>query len=276
MLMRITRWLEEPLLKSIDVFYGNLPRPIPDNPLLKYCKIVSHRGEHDNKTIFENTLPAFERVRQAGVWGVEFDVRWTKDLEPVVIHDRDLQRVFKSHIQVNKVTLAELKEHCNRIPCLSQVIQKYGKILHLMVEIKEEEYPDPVYQNKVLKDLFHDLTPRVDFHLMSLRPEMFMGFDFVPASTFLPSARFNVKRLSDLALGKHYGGITGHYGLLTDRIIKKHHKRNQLAGTGFIGSKNCLFRELNRGVTWIFSNNAVKLQNICNSLLKPSSELKDP
>jgi hypothetical protein len=30
-----------------------------------------------------------------------------------------------------------------------------------------------------------------------------------------------------------------------------------------------LFRELNRGVEWIFSNHAIKLQRICNSLLKP-------
>jgi glycerophosphoryl diester phosphodiesterase len=95
-----------------------------------------------------------------------------------------------------------------------------------------------------------------------------MLINFVPVSTFLPSARFNVNRLSDLALRKNYGGIAGHYILITDTIIEKHHKQKQLVGTGFISSKNCLFRELNRGIEWIFSNNAVELQGICNSLLK--------
>jgi glycerophosphoryl diester phosphodiesterase len=139
-----------------------------------------------------------------------------------------------------------------------------------MVEIKEEEYPDPVYQNHVLKDLFDPLTPQVDFHFISLRPEMFRLVDFVPSSTFLPSARFNVKRLSNLALWKKYRGITGHYLLITDAILKKHYKQNQSIGTGYIGSKNCLSRELNRGIEWIFSNNAVELQDICNSLLSAS------
>ena len=138
-----------------------------------------------------------------------------------------------------------------------------------MVEIKEEKYPDPVYQNNVLKDLFHPLTPQVDYHFISLRPEMFMLINFVPSSTFPPSARLNVKRLSNQALLKNYRGVTGHYFLITDTILKKHHTQNQRVGTGFIGSKNCLSRELNRGIEWIFSNNAVELQNMCNSLLKP-------
>jgi glycerophosphoryl diester phosphodiesterase len=229
--MNITLWLEERLHQVVDFFYTTWPQPSPDKERLKQCKIVSHRGEHDNKTVFENTIPAFDRVIEAGVWG-------------------------------------ELKEHCNLIPSLSEIIQKYGKTLHLMVEIKEEAFPDPDYQNNVLEDLFDQLSPQVDFHFISLRPEMFMLINFVPVSTFLPSARFNVNRLSDLALRKNYRGIAGHYILITDTIIEKHHKQKQLVGTGFIGSKNCLFRELNRGVEWIFSNNAVELQGICNSLLK--------
>jgi glycerophosphoryl diester phosphodiesterase len=50
--------------------------------------------------------------------------------------------------------------------------------------------------------------------------------------------------------------------------LKKHHALNQCTGTGYIRSKNSLFRELNRGVEWIFSNHAVKLQSIYNSMLK--------
>ena len=267
--MNVSLWLEEWFHKGVDRFYERMPQPFPDTEKLKQCKIISHRGEHDNKIVYENTIPAFERVNEAGVWGIEFDIRWTRDLQPVVLHDRDLKRVFKSDTKINKVTLTELKMHCNLIPTLSEVIQEYGKKMHFMVEIKKEAYPDPEHQNNVLRDIFQQLTPQVDFHFIALKPEMFMFINFVPSSTFVPSARLNVKQLSDLALKKSYGGIAGHYLLLSDSLLKKHHTLNQFVGTGYIRSKNCLFRELNRGVEWIFSNHAIKLQNICDSLLKP-------
>jgi glycerophosphoryl diester phosphodiesterase len=231
-------------------------------------KIVSHRGEHDNKTVYENTIPAFDRANEAGVWGIEFDIRWTRDLQPVVFHDRDLLRLFKSNMEINNATLTELKTHFKWIPTLYEVVQKYGKKMHFMVEIKKETYPDPAYQNNVLKDLFHQLTPELDFHFIALYPEMFTFINFVPLSTFVPSARFNVKQLSDQALKKGYGGIAGHYLLINNGLLNKHHTQHQRIGTGYIRSKNSLFRELNRGVEWIFSNHAVQLQDICNSMLK--------
>jgi len=268
LVMNISFWIEKCLQQGVDLFYEKMPQSFSDAEKLKRCKIISHRGEHDNKMVYENTIPAFDRVNEAGVWGIEFDIRWTRDLKPVVFHDRDLQRMFKSDLEINKVTLTELKTHCKLIPTLSEVIQKYGRKIHLMVEIKKEAYPDPQYQNNVLRDLFHQLTPQVDFHFIALEPEMFMLINFVPPSTFVPSARLNVKRLSDLALMKSYGGIAGHYLLISDNLLKKHRTKNQFVGTGYIRSKNCLFRELNRGVEWIFSNHAIKLQGICNSLLK--------
>jgi len=49
--------------------------------------------------------------------------------------------------------------------------------------------------------------------------------------------------------------------------LKKHRQKDQRVGTGYPGSKNCLLREVNRGVEWIFSNNAGELQEIINRLL---------
>lgn len=264
--MKISFWLEEWLLQGVDLFYEKIPQSFPDRLKLEHCKIISHRGEHDNKKVYENTIPAFDRVNEAGVWGIEFDIRWTRDLHPVVFHDRDLKRVFKSIIKINEITLTELKMHCKLIPSLSEVIQKYGKKMHFMVEIKEEAYPNPEYQNNVLKDLFQQLTPNIDFHFITLKPEMFKFLNFVPTSTFIPSARLNVKQLSDMALMKRFGGIAGHYLLINNHLLNKHRMQNQHIGTGYIRSKNCLFRELNRGVEWIFSNHAIELQSICNSL----------
>ena len=264
--MNIGIWLEKQILKLFDVVYEKMPQPVPDTKRLKACKIISHRGEHDNKSIFENTMTAFDRVHKAGVWGIELDIRWTKDLIPVVFHDAGLKRVFGSDININRVTLTELNMHCRLVPTLSEVIQKYGKSMHLMMEIKKEVYPEPSHQNNVLKDLLRDMIPQDDFHFISLRPEMFELIDFVPSSTFIPSARLNVKPLSDTALKKNYGGIAGHYLLITDMVLKTHRMQKQGVGTGYICSRNCLLRELNRGVEWIFTNHAVELQGIWDRL----------
>ena len=96
LVMNISFWIEKCLHRGVDLFYEKMPQSFPDTEKLKQCKIISHRGEHDNKMVYENTIPAFDRVNEAGVWGIEFDIRWTKDLKPVVFHDRDLPRVFKS------------------------------------------------------------------------------------------------------------------------------------------------------------------------------------
>ena len=266
--MNFRFWLEERFHQVVDLFYEKMPQALPDLEKLKQCKIISHRGEHDNKMVYENTIPAFERAYEAGVWGIEFDIRWTRDLEPVICHDLDLRRVFNSDTEICNVTLSELKARCKLIPTLSEVIQKYGQKMHFMVEIKKEAYPDPEYQSNTLRNLFQKLTPRIDFHFIALNPEMFTLINFVPSSTFIPSARLNVKRLSDLALMKSYGGIAGHYLFISDGLLNKHLEQNQSVGTGYVRSKNCLFRELNRGVEWIFSNDAIKLRNICNSMLK--------
>jgi len=261
-------WTEKLFYWIIDSFFANLPQPLPQKERLRQCKIVSHRGEYDNKTVFENTIPAFDRVRDQGVWGTELDIRWTKDLQPVVFHDKDLRRLFRSNLDINRATKTELKKDFPLIPSLEEVIQRYGKTLHLMVEIKKEDYPDPVYQNQVLKDLFSPLTPQNDFHFLSLYPEMFNLIDFIPTQTFLSIAELNVHTISKMTIQKNYKGILSHYLLITDALIKKHHAEKQEVGTGWIGSKNSLFRELNREVKWLFSNNAVKLQLICNSLLQ--------
>ena len=257
--------------RAVDFIYSKHPQPFPEKYNLINCKIISHRGEHDNRSIFENTLKAFDKVLDNSVFGIEFDIRWTKDLKPVVLHDKTTKRLYNKEIDVNEACFSDLKTSVPEIPSLEEIISRYGKKLHLMVEIKQEVYPEPLKQAGILKNLFSDLTPGKDYHFISLLPEIFSIIDFVPKSTFIPVARLNLKSMSQIALRNKYGGVAGHYLLITNSVIKKHLDKNQKIGTGFVESENCLFRELNRGTEWIFSNNAVKLQTIINSSLKQLS-----
>lgn len=262
------RQLEQFFIRFIDMIFEIWPRPVPSEKKLRQCKIVSHRGIFDNKTVLENTLEAFEGVKRSGIWGVEIDLRWTKDLMPVVIHDASLDRLFDLPVNVSEQTLSDIQSRFPMIPSLKEVVSKYGKDLHLMIEIKKENYPDPVCQNKVLRDIFRGLRPMENFHLLSLNPEMFDLISFVTPEVCLPIAVNNIKTFSRLALTRGYGGINGHYLLVNREMIFRHHQKNQRVGTGFVESVNCLFRELNRGVDWVFSNDAAKLQMEINALVE--------
>jgi glycerophosphoryl diester phosphodiesterase len=254
--------LENRLLPMIDWIYALLPRPLPSPDQLRSCRLVSHRGEHDNLEIFENTLAAFDAAVERGVWGVEFDIRWTRDLEPVVIHDRDLRRVFKLPLVISEYTLAGLRQACPHVPTLAEMIGRYGGKVHLMVEVKQEPYPEPQRQNRILGELFSALQPGRDFHLLGLSPAVFRLTTFAAPVAFLPVARLNVLQFSRLALGRGFAGVAGHYALLGSAAIRRHHSAGQKVGTGYIGSQNALFREIGRGVDWIFSNRAGAMQGL--------------
>ena len=261
----ISSWIEKLFCSIADGFVAALPQTLPSKEKLEECRLVSHRGEYDNRQILENTLAAFDRVRDHGVWGVELDVRWTKDLQPIVFHDADFQRLFGSTSMVNSMTTAEIRSEYPVIPSLEEVILRYGKKLHLMIEIKEEVYPDPAYQSQVMGDLLSRLEPQKDFHILSMAPGMFEFIHSVPPQTFLPIAQTNVHALSEIAIRKNYGGITGHYIFITDRIKTRHQDIGQRVGTGYANSKNCLFREINRGVDWIFSDKALNMHSIIST-----------
>jgi glycerophosphoryl diester phosphodiesterase len=266
--MKISHTLEIQTRQILDRFYARWPQAVPDRDRLQRCKIISHRGDYDNQNVFENTIDAFDRAKDQGVWGIEFDLRWTKDLNPVAIHDADLQRVFGLTFSIRQLTLPELKSHCPSVPSLAEMIQRYGKEIHLMIEIKAEHYPDPVRQNRILEGLLSPLEPEKDYHLLTLAPEMFNLIECVPKSALLPVAHLNFMQLSKMAIAQNYGGIAGHYALLTKSRLKKHKKLKQKLATGYVNSKNCLFRELNRNVEWMFSDNAVELQKVVNRLLQ--------
>ena len=101
----------------------------------------AHRGLHTrDKSIPENSLPAFERAARAG-YGMELDVQLSKDGQVVVFHDDTLDRVCGVHARVDEKTWAELQELrlCGTeygIPLFSEVLQTVRGRGPLIVELK--------------------------------------------------------------------------------------------------------------------------------------------
>ncbi|MEM7562581.1 MAG: glycerophosphodiester phosphodiesterase family protein [Pseudomonadota bacterium] len=266
--MSLRHRLEVASQQMLDMFFAIVPRPRPELCVLKNCKIVSHRGEHDNRRILENTFEAFDCVEQAGVWGIEFDVRWTKDIQPLVIHDSSTGRVFGENLKIEHHTAQQIRQQIPLIPTLQEVVERYAGKMHLMVELKPDELGQVELKSRRLQEIFKSCRAGVDYHFIALQLELFDVVQFVGDSACVPVAELNIKSFSQETLQRPFAGLSGQYLLLHQRMLKFHQARHQKIGTGFAASRFCFYRELNRGVDWIFTNHALKLRAIQQQLLR--------
>ena len=248
----------------MEWYFSVCPRKRPSIQDLAACRLVAHRGDCTGNGVLENTLAAFDAADQAGVWGIEFDVRWTADLEPVVCHDPSLQRVFGDKTVLGRVSYKQLKRAFPKVPHLDDVVERYAGRRHLMIELKQDCYPDPVGQGRRLKNILTPVIPQNGFHLLSFDSNVFNALMAFPPAVFIPIARLNAAHLDQQVVKNGYGGLSGHYLLFSKRLVKRQHHSGKKAGTGFINSQRCLFREVNRGVDWLFSDCAVRMQQGLN------------
>ncbi len=107
--------------------------------------IIAHRGL--NLEAPENTLPAFQKAKEAGVDGVELDILPSKEGTLVVTHDENVFKFTGVKAAVKKMSLSELKKldfgsHFSstfreeKIPTLEEVFDLLGKELLINIEIK--------------------------------------------------------------------------------------------------------------------------------------------
>lgn len=259
--------LENLAQQLVDFTFMLLPRPRPSRQALEQCRLVSHRGEHDNRQLRENTLAAFRAVADAGIWGIEFDLRWTRDLEPVVIHDPTTGRVFGDNLSVAEIGLAELKRAIPEIPSLEQVVTEFGGSTHLMIELKPDRLDQDDLKAARLAGILDGLDAGRDYHFLALEADLFAPAAFAGPAACLLVAELGIGAFSNEVITREYGGLCGQYLLLNRRLIGLHHARGQQLGTGFASSRFCFYRELNRRVDWIFTNHALKLGAMREHLL---------
>lgn len=262
--------LEPLLLACVDALFDRIPRRPPPEEMLRTCRIVAHRGAHDDRGLRENTIAAFDAAAACGAWGIECDLRWTADGVPVVAHDPDLVRVWGLPERIRDLPFAALRSRVPEIPALSEVVARYGGRIHLLLEIKEEPWPDPAEQNRRLAAIFAGLAPRADYHLLALDPQLFERITFAPPSCFLPVAQGLPRAASHIALERGFAGVAAHYLLLSRETIARHHRAGQCVGTGYARSLAVLFREVGRGVDWVFTNHAASLLGALAGRLPPA------
>lgn len=257
--------------------FAALPKGLSQGPALASIQLIGHRGDHDGRErtaiktlegrVAENTIAAFDRCLAAGVWGIEFDLQWTRNGVPMVIHDVDAGRVFnRPDVVVAELTDQQLRQRCPLIPSLEQVIDRYAGRLHLMIELKAETWRRQYAQTLVA--LLNPLVATADYHLLSLNTNIFRDLTDIAPHAHLPVATANTQKVYEYAIKHPCAGMSGHFVLLNRRMRSRLAAQQKNWGTGFIGSHGALRKEIRSGTRWLFSNHAVSLQVAVNQALR--------
>ena len=152
----------------------------------KYTKVwYAHRGLHDD-TKAENSMSAFAAAKEHG-FGIELDVRLSKDGELVVFHDATLDRVVGREGKVIDFTAEELAGMSlsgtqDGIPTLRQVLDLIDGAVPLLIEIKmgsgesgiAEKLVEVIegYKGDFIVESFHPIALRI---VKRARPDILRG-----------------------------------------------------------------------------------------------------
>ena len=126
--------------------------------LEKYQKnLIAHRGIYDNIIIPENSLKAFKQAIKYKL-PIEFDIHLTKDNNLIVFHDYNLKRLTNSNLNIEKMTVEELKKlnilNTNeQLPTLEETLKLINKKVPIIIEIKANHN-----EQKLIKILLKQLS----------------------------------------------------------------------------------------------------------------------
>jgi len=247
---------------TISAAFALWPHPRPKSDALQKAKIVAHRGVHEDRLAVENSRAAFQLALDHGVWAVELDVRFSKDHVAVISHDPDCGRIHKrKDIVIELTDWAKIHEQVPEILTLDTVVRDFGRKLHLMIEIKEDLNKSPE-NTAAFKASLQNLRPEMDYHVLSLSPEYLIPLTFLPSSSLMDVLWLDKKRIFQLNETLGHGAMAGHFLFFDSEKISELHRRGRKVGVGFIRSRNSLYRELNRGVDFIFTNHPLHLQKL--------------
>lgn len=121
--------------------------------------LLGHRGGTGQRSIQENTFPAFDLALEQGCDGFEFDLRLTACGRAVVCHDAKVNGITVA--KANRTQLLEL-------PRLEEVFLRYAHRGFLNVELKVRGL-----EQKVLA-ILRDHPPQRDYVISSFIPEVLL------------------------------------------------------------------------------------------------------
>ncbi len=122
---------------------------------------IGHRGTRTN--FDENTIEAFKKAIEFGANYIELDVRKSKDNKLIILHDSSLDRTTTGSGLIKNLVWAEIrnfktKNKCNKIPLLSEVLDKFNGKTKFMIDLKEQDIKDDVFDLVNAKGLLKEIV----------------------------------------------------------------------------------------------------------------------
>ncbi len=128
---------------------------------MKKISLIAHRGA--SSLAPENTLAAFQMAIDLKADAIELDLRLTKDLHLVALHDASLKRTRGIAKTIHQLTLKEIRalnlETAIQIPTLQEILELVGTKTRLMLEIKQGVHPPQVIVDVLFNILTHFPSP---------------------------------------------------------------------------------------------------------------------
>jgi glycerophosphoryl diester phosphodiesterase len=264
--MNFVEWVINSIISTV---FATIPYPRPSQKALKAARVVAHRGAHKGLAR-ENSLRAFELCIENKIWATELDVRFTADDEPIIVHDENGLRNWQKDITFATSTFRDIRSKISEILTLEEVVSRFGKQLHLMIEIKENLSSQPHRVQKLARALA-PLKPIEHYHLLALDPQILEPLTFAPKTSYLDVIWINPKTILKQNRTLNHGAVAGHFLFFSQKLIAELKTQQVAVGVGFLDSKNSLYREINRGADYIFTDHALHIQKILSESIDANS-----
>jgi len=238
---------------------------------------IAHRGA--SAAAPPNTLAAFEKAIELGADGIEFDVHFSADGVPVVIHDFTVDATTDGSGRVADLTLAQLKQldagtrfdpafTGERIPTLDDVLRAVGNRLLLNIELKTTSLGDNGLERAVITLVEqHGLSRRVlfsSFNPFSLRRAKRIA-PHIPAGLLYDQGLSLPLRRAWLAFLAPHEARHPHYKMVDAHYMAWARRRGYRVNTWTVDDPGEMRRLVGLGVNGIITNVPDVLRSVLES-----------
>tara|TARA_B100000427_G_scaffold136303_1_gene113333 strand:- start:50 stop:739 length:690 start_codon:yes stop_codon:yes gene_type:complete len=186
---------------------------------------IGHRGSKGY--VAENTVESINHAILLGVDGIEIDIFKCLSGELVLSHENNLKGLTGKSGQLEKLTLADLKEFLvvgkYKIPTLEDVLMKVEKPLFLNIELKGLDTAKAT--SKIIADFSKTTSWNLENFIVSSfcwsELEQFRSIDQNTAVGVLVSKSMSINEAIEFGKKNNAQAIHPNFKLLNDKTVKK-------------------------------------------------------
>ncbi|HXB22121.1 MAG TPA: glycerophosphodiester phosphodiesterase [Candidatus Solibacter sp.] len=216
--------------------------------------LLGHRGAR--RYAPENTLAAFDLALEHGADGFEFDVRRTRNRQPIICHDPRLNRLSVRQHTLKQLQASFASEE-RMPPCLDDVLRRYTRTAFLNIEIKVRGI------GPLIVSALKHIPPRHGYFISSFYPGVLRELHVLNDSLILGTlahTHWQLRRWSKLPV--HY--VVPNYKLLSRKLVEEVHAADKLVVTWTVNEKRKMLRAAELGVDGIISDDTQLLRKTFN------------